>query len=337
MAIDPEEPLNLGLLQLGYYTKFVTTQDNNYSAWRRNVDVITWEPTDTLGNDLGDYEIEIRAVPGVIQSNTKPSLLQKLYTDYVLDGAHAHTLGFYSPYTGQLEVSWEQVSNYFSPIWDQNYGEGWSLNSFLHQEFWYKIGWSYEAALYKKGTLEQVTDWQVIYTVTTTDVKSSDNLIVKPVLAPDFINDLQNLNDHNGTTNNYYIDNTVINMSNGDGTENTDKPWWSYLLEAIVGMLNNLIDLIAGIGRDIINGLFDLVKELGVNIVDFFSDLIGNIKNNDQAIDFNSPDLNITDSDLIPMSEFKSLGNNFLRIYLDNKLGYMLVIPLIILLVRLII
>lgn len=331
------DPIQRGNLVASFYTRFAGSGSNeNINTWRENVDVIQWDNIDSLGYDIGNYGlIEIRAVPGEYIDNNKNGLIVKTIQDFVLDTANIYSFGYFNPYDMEFNRKWSDMNNHFT-----NNIPGFSIFNYYLDELWHKNGWIWQVRIVdKEDTSIPITEWQTIYNTTS---YTGNDIFNNPNFDPDLVNTIQEINTTNNTNNNYYnntnwyINNTTINMSNPDGTDTTDKPWWSYLLEGILSLLEKIVDAVGGLFSDIIKGIFDLISNIGINILDTFTDLWNGFLDIFNDIDFNNdnPDYDIglpenTDEviDIIPA---------FLRGLNRSGLMWMIWIPLVFSIIKII-
>ena len=102
-SVDPVPEINYGdLINLGYNTKIAGSGD----AAINNLDTITWNPEqDANGNDISDMNVTIRAVPGKYSAQSSQSILEQLYSNFVLDTLHVSELETVNASDGSFSIS----------------------------------------------------------------------------------------------------------------------------------------------------------------------------------------------------------------------------------------
>lgn len=325
--VDPEPVINFGQLKIGFSTD-IAYSGGNQNAWRKNKDTIYFDRYDTLGNDLFGYNIELQAVPYDVEGSSQQNIISQGINDYVFNTVKAGQLGVWSPGQGSIDFTWEFITDRFSPIWWSNYEDNWSLTGWYLSEHWYRVGWAYRARLLDNEE-NVLIDWQWIYNGTSIDGEDVNNIINNNGLTPELVNSINNINNNNHTTNNNTYNNQVINYYNED--QESDGSWLEALLNGIFSTLGNLIDLIKGLFHDILEGLWDLIKTLGVNLIDFFSNIIDNIIDLFSQIDLTLPQFETPEVE--GDDWFKDLMTQFVGMFTDNGIGFVIFIPLILFLI----
>lgn len=257
LAVDPEEPSNIGLLNASYYTRISGSGDKSTF----NEDVITWDMIDSNGNFLQDYNVEIQAVPGHFEADSKVSLLQETFNNWVSNSDLAVQVYKGSTVPNERSFFWGDIANRFESIKTWN-GRFWSL--FAKDDYWYQYGWIYQIRLLDED-FEPLTEWQDLYTATAYKPSATNTIENSDDLTPELVNTIEDINDGNNITINWYINNYEINVQ---PEEQTSKPWWSYILDAIL----DLISSITGLAGDILAFLGHLIDDiLGLFKFDSFS------------------------------------------------------------------
>lgn len=275
-AVDPEPPApDYGdLVNVGYNTKIAGSGD----AAINNLDTISWNPEqDVNGNDISDMSVTIRAVPGKYSAQSSQSLFEQLYSNFVLDTLHVSELDTVNASDGSFSVTWNDVVHEFDLLGIPGFWFA-TKDTVKDPEGGYiKRGWIYQIRLEGEG---YTGDWQTVYTATSSGVQNDLTIVNSSTINQTLINSITEINNLNNTENNWYINNTTINMGEYSDPGSSGKPWWAYLLEAIVSLLNGVIDAIANLVGSIIDGL------LGLFSFDSFS--IPNFTTNKQIIKQNS-------------------------------------------------
>ena len=234
-AVAPEPVINYGLLDMHYSANI------NPGLIESSVDHIVSNGYDVNGNDLSGNILQIRAIPGYYTDESRELINQLNVTDFVRqDDALYVVYSDVITHENKIDLEWSQVVQHFPP------GIRWfGFVPYLDpvEQVYYARGWIYEYCVTNLDG-DTLIDWTRIYNTTgmppavTTPIVSSDNL------NPDLVNAIEVINNINNNTENWYLQNIEINMTNSEGTESTQKPWWAYLLEAILGFLNNILDTI---------------------------------------------------------------------------------------------
>lgn len=253
-AVDPLPPTppppNYGDL---IDVRFNTSIAGSGSAAVNNIDHITWNP-DHDSNEImfdGTERVQIKAIAGNYTSSTRNGLLAGTVSDFDYNSSAEHMLAEYPVTRGYYDVTWNHV------IEQLHSG---SISDFLQirkdNETWLKSGWIYQIRLVAG---EYTGQWITIYNGTSSGVQNSLTIENSTELNTTLINTIQEINNiNNSIDEDWTINNIVINMENSDGTESTDKPWWAYLLEAIVSLISGVLDFLGHLIGDLIAAIVDL-------------------------------------------------------------------------------
>ena len=321
------------LLNVGFYTKFVNSQQSNVSQMALNTDVITWDNyQDSNGNDLNDINlrVDIQAATVDFEANTKSDLLNQTINDMVT-GSWSDLITI-SPNVGEYSFTWDTVAK--ALFGTNNVTVNWWNNLFNVYDsargVFFKKGWIYRIRL-RTYDDSYVGNWQIIYNVTSAPPSDSEKVYTNyyvynyTVPDPDTYDVLQNINNINNTENNWYFNgdpfNPFVDTDNGG--------WLSKLLETII----SLVDKILGFFSNIFDGLVDLLLGLFGNInpsdtfFNWFSDLFNDIGD----IDLTLPQFNLPNVDI---SSFNRLVDETMKIFSDNDLSFLIFIPLLILIIK---
>ena len=328
------QPVSFGdLLNVGFYTKFVNSQQSNVSQMALNTDVITWDNyQDSNGNDLNDINlrVDIQAATVDFEANTKSDLLNQTINDMVT-GSWSDLITI-SPNVGEYSFTWDTVAK--ALFGTNNVTVNWWNNLFNVYDsargVFFKKGWIYRIRL-RTYDDSYVGNWQIIYNVTSAPPSDSEKVYTNyyvynyTVPDPDTYDVLQNINNINNTENNWYFNgdpfNPFVDTDNGG--------WLSKLLETII----SLVDKILGFFSNIFDGLVDLLLGLFGNIdpsdtfFNWFSDLFNDIGD----IDLTLPQFNLPNVDI---SSFNRLVDETMKIFSDNDLSFLIFIPLLILIIK---
>lgn len=264
MNVEPEPEITYGdLINVGYNTKIAGSGD----AAINNLDTITWNPEqDENGNDISDMSVTIRAVPGKYSAQSSQSILEQLYSNFVLDTLHVSELDTVNASNGSFSVTWNDVVHEFDLLGIPGFWFA-TKDTVKDPEGGYiKRGWIYQIRLVGE---DYTGDWQTVYTATSSGVENDLTIVNSSTINQTLINSITEINNLNNTENNWYINNTTINMGEYSDPGSSGKPWWAYLLEAIVSLLNGVIDAIANLVGSIIDGLLGLFSFDSFSIPDF--------------------------------------------------------------------
>lgn len=195
-----------------------------------NIDRIVWNrAVDTNGNELPTgARVQIRAIPGKYIGNTANDVLTKTYTDFVLDHSKQLIIVDIIASRGVYETKWSEVVDHFG-----FFPYSWVPNIQYIDNEYFKMGWIYQIRLQVD---DYYSDWTNIYTATSSGASESQTITDSDEISQQLVQDINIVNQlNNTTTTNWYINETTIN--NSEYTENTNgKPWWAYLLEAILSL-----------------------------------------------------------------------------------------------------
>lgn len=249
-AVDPVVPTIWGdLLDV----KFNTSIAGSGSAATNNIDQITWDPVqDSNGNALtSEQRVEIKAIAGNYTASSRNGLFGLGATDFDYNSGIEHLIGDVAANRGEFHIEWSEV------IRQLNDG---SISDFLNirksDDVWLKSGWIYQ---YRFIADDYTGEWHTIYNGTSAGVQNSINIEQSTQINTNLINTIVEINTlNNSEYQNWTINNTVINMENSDGQETTDKPWWSYLLEAIVSLIDGVLTFLGNLIGDLISAIIDL-------------------------------------------------------------------------------
>lgn len=249
-AVEPVEPVLWGdLLDV----KFNTSIAGSGSAATNNIDQITWDPVqDSNGNALtSEQRVEIKAIAGNYTASSRNGLFGLGATDFDYNSGVEHLIGDVAANRGEFHIEWSEVI--------QQLNDG-SISDFLNirksDDVWLKSGWIYQ---YRFVADDYTGEWHTIYNGTSAGVQNSINIEQSTQINTNLINTIVEINTlNNSEYQNWTINNTVINMENSDGQETTDKPWWAYLLEAIVSLIDGVLNFLGNLIGDLISAIIDL-------------------------------------------------------------------------------
>lgn len=329
-AIGPVEPVIMGDLVTGFYTQFATRGNNDDSiiAMRLNKDTITWDTTDSLGNDLSGilWVVDIRAVPVQYSSATKNNLLLQTISDVLLS-TDTYDITTISASQGQFSITWgDLVDNYL-----ENFGSLKQLFAMFNESEWIQKGWIYQVRLRSLSEDRPYEgEWQTVYN-TTSSAPSDAQTIMNYYyytngngLNPGVINSIQNINTTNNTTNNWYVDDQEIDTD-------PDHSWIEKLIEALVSLVQSILDFFKGIFDglvDLLLGLLDGFDPVG-SFMGWWSDLL----NGFNGIDLTLPEFNLPEIEGI--ESLSILPQKTIELFTDNGLGIVIFVPLILMILRL--
>lgn len=267
VAPDAEIPDYGDLILNGYKTNIA----GSGNAAVNNKDTISWEPVDTNGNDITNCQVTIRAVPGQYSAESKASLLEKSYSDFVLNTLNATQLGTYPAREQSHAFTWGNVISVLNlPFL--------SISSMIKRdETWIKNGWIYQIRLEDEEN-NYIGEWQTVYTGTAAGVKNDLTIINSTTLNQDLINVITSINNRNEVTNNWTIINIII-VPNPDPTPTpepgtdpgSDSNWLSALLQAIVDLISGILSFLGGIVQSIIDGILGLFSFDDFELYDILS------------------------------------------------------------------
>lgn len=227
-AIGPTPPIQWGTLKdIGFSTSLATNGTVNVGL---NRDKIYWNGlTDTLDNELTEIQkVEIHA-QGTYYTQVQSGVISLTewlssitFDDIQLSGTSDILLGTFNANKGYAEFSWNAVANALNiPI--QN------TSAYKDNDIWYQEGWIYKVRLTDPDT-GYVGNWQTLYTITAMPPESTQDVYNTSFLNENIINVVNEVNNINNETNennyvteNYEINNTVINYpENPDGNKIID-------------------------------------------------------------------------------------------------------------------
>ena len=321
-AVDPVEPVNWGLVDVKGYQTNVAGQGQ---ASINNVDVISWDNAiDTNGNDITSGNVRIRFLPGEYKAETKNSLIQKTYNDFILDVVHATDGNVFPVTDGSASFRWSDVIHTLNlPFL--------SIYSLINEnDAWIKRGWIYEIRL---EIDDFVGEWQPIYASTSSGVKNDMTIVNTTVISQDTITAIQNINNLNNTTNIWIINGQPVdpNPEQTPPESDDEKPWWVYLLEMInntLGIQNQYINEGTDESQDVVNSFEGDHNDLNVTVNDY--DDIENTVVND--MNDNIDNLAI-ESDLIKNNSFinsaRWVAEQYTTLTTNNPIGSILKFSLV--------
>lgn len=329
-AVGPVEPVSMGDLVTGFYTQFATRGNNDDSiiAMRLNKDTITWDTTDTLGNDLSGilWVVDIRAIPVQYSSATKNNLLLQTISDVLLS-TDTYDITTISASQGQFSITWgDLVDNYL-----ENFGSLKQLFAMFNESEWIQKGWIYQVRLRSLSEDRPYEgEWQTVYN-TTSSAPSDAQTIMNYYyytngngLNPGVVNSIQNINTTNNTTNNWYVDDQEIDTD-------PDHSWIEKLIEALVSLVQSILDFFKGIFDglvDLLLGLLDGFDPVG-SFMGWWSDLL----NGFNGIDLTLPEFNLPEIEGI--ESLSILPQKTIELFTNNGLGIVIFVPLILMILRL--
>ena len=321
-AVDPVDPIVWGLVDVKGYQTNVAGQGQ---ASINNVDVISWDSAiDTLGNDITTGNVRIRFLPGEYRAETKNSLIQKTYNDFILDVVHATDGNVFPVTDGSASFRWSDVIHTLNlPFL--------SIYSLINEnDAWIKRGWIYEIRL---EIDDYVGEWQPIYASTSSGVENDMTIVNTTVISQDTITAIQNINNINGTTNIWIINGQPVdpNPEQSPPESDDEKPWWVYLLEMInntLGIQNQYINEGTDESQDVVNSFEGDHNNLNVTVNDY--DDIENTVVND--MNDNIDNLAI-ESDLIKNNSFinsaRWVAEQYTTLTTNNPIGSILKFSLV--------
>ena len=341
-------PVNYGdLIDVGFYTNFTNSQQSTYSAMKNNVDTIKWNGfQDSSGNSINTlgFRVQIQAAVVDYEANTKSDLLNQTISDMITgDWTDLITI---SANIGEKSFTWENVAqtllstNYNLDFWNKlSIFQGYNQQSQLK---YMKEGWIYRIRLINL-TDEYEGDWQIVYTLQGAPAGDSEGTIQHiynyntTIPEQTVYNDCDNINNYNNTTNNWYMNDTPMDVSNDTET------WVEKLIKFIIGvvdkiagLIDKLINIILDVFGSILDGLVDMILELfdGLDLKELFFGWFSDLKDYIESIDLTLPVFNLPE--MPQVSSFNRLVQETMNIFINNNLGFVIFIPLILLIVRLV-
>lgn len=264
-AISPEPEINWGEIIISYRQNIYTEHPEN------NLDMISWNAyMDTAGNDLQGKNIEIQAIAGYFEGSSYADLKQTRFSDWLASTHPAVTM-----YKGDIELShqeydWGMVASNFRSI---NTLGTWFWNIFTNEGTWYQYGWRYQARLLDED-LKPLTDWQLIYTGNSYSPSATETLTDDEPLTPDDVDTINDINDENGTTNNWYINNTVI--TNNEYNETYQQ-----------NIIENIYNILQGTPDDGLHNKAEDVQQTIDNAIDTEDDYLNDLQTQLNDIELN--------------------------------------------------
>lgn len=225
---EDDPVINWGTLKdIGFSTSLATNGTVNVGL---NRDKIYWNGlSDTLDNELTENQkVEIHA-QGIYYTQVQAGVISLTewlssitFDDIQLSGTSDVLLGTFNANKGYAEFSWNAVANALNiPI--QN------TSAYKDNDIWYQDGWIYKVRL-TDPTTGYIGNWQTLYTITAMPPEQTQNVYNTSFLNENIINVVNEVNNINNETNennyvteNYEINNTVINYpENPDGNKIID-------------------------------------------------------------------------------------------------------------------
>lgn len=210
-AEDPTTPINYGQIDnLKYYSNLLTSNPAG------NVDTIYWNGyQDTNGNDITGLKIEIKAESGYFTAQDRPSLLQETFANWIRDNKPSVTIYKGTTLQEKVAVEWQTVANKFKQNTETLGQFFWSI--FAKEGWYYQYGWRYYARLLDENE-DPISEWQELIQATSYTPQATETLTDDEPLTPDDVDTINDINNQNNTTNNWYVNNTVINNNEYNNT-----------------------------------------------------------------------------------------------------------------------
>lgn len=325
------DPISYGdLIDVGYSTNLTNSQQSNYLQMRNNKDFITWNGyEDSNGNQINtlEYEVEIQAYATEYEAQTKTGLLGLTLTDLQNYGTPV-TIYEGSANRGEFSILWGDVADALNgtsttiDFWSQ-------MAPHSYENMWYSNGWLYRIRL-KTTDDSYVGDWQTIYTMASSPPKDAETVYNYYYyyggqgLTDDVVDVLYNINTSNNTSNVYYINGNQVDPSGGSSN------WLETLLKFISDMIGKILDLFGNMFDSVLDFLLNLFD--GFDPVGTFMNWWNRLKQLFNSIDLTLPSFNLTEADI---SSFSILVQKTIEIFTLNGLGFIIFIPLIVMIVRL--
>lgn len=306
-AIDPEpEGPDYGYVA---GTQYNTRINGSRDHVGQNIDRLVWlTDVDSKGNVLPvDARIQIRAIPGMYTGNSKQDVLTKTYTDFIIDNTNAVQLVDLVLDVGKYEIMWEEVANKLSIPFS-------SVQSIIQgSDYFYKMGWIYQIRLQVDNYF---SDWQTVNTATSSGASESQTIVDSEAMTQNLIDVILTINTLNESVNtNWTINNYTISMDTYNEPSSGDKPWWAYLLEAILSVFD-----VDGDSQQVINNTNTLNVDFNDKLNEYNQIEDQQIQNLDDSLD----QIN-TESDLINNNKFINSANwvtqQYNRITNNNPVG----------------
>lgn len=215
-------PIQWGTLKdIGFSTSLATNGTVNVGL---NRDKIYWNGlTDTLDNELTDNQkVEIHAIGNFYRGSSLEDLYSLMIVDLNYPVNSDYNMGYFNANKGYTEISWQAVANGLNMNLDK-------ITPHQDNSDWYKYGWIYKVRL-TDPTTGYIGNWQTLYTITSMPPEQTQNIYNTSFLNENIINVVNEVNNINSETNennyvteNYEINNTVINYpENPDGNKIID-------------------------------------------------------------------------------------------------------------------
>lgn len=330
-SVSPVPPINHGdLIDVGYSTNLTNSQQSNYLQMRNNKDYITWNGyEDSNGNQINtlDYEVEIQAYATEYEAQTKTGLLGLTVTDLQNYGTPV-TIYEGSANRGEFSILWGDVADALNGtsttinFWSQ-------MAPHSYENMWYSNGWLYRIRL-KTTDDSYIGDWQTIYTMASSPPVDAETVYNYYYyyggqgITDDVVDVLYNINTSNNTSNVYYINGNQVDPSGGSSN------WLETLLKFISDMIGKILDLFGNMFDSVLDFLLNLFE--GFDPVGTFMNWWDRLKQLFNGIDLTLPSFNLPEADI---SSFSILVQKTLEIFTLNGLGFIIFIPLIVMIVRL--
>lgn len=307
LAVDPEPTgPNYGYVA---GTQYNTRINGSRDHVGQNIDRIVWlTDVDSKGNELPvTARVQIRAIPGMYTGNSKQDVLTKTYTDFILDNTNAVQLVDLVLDVGKYEIMWEEVASKLSIPFS-------SVQSIIQgSDYFYKMGWIYQIRLQVD---DYFSEWQTVNTATSSGASESQTIVDSEEMTQDLIDVILTINTLNQSeTTNWTINNYTISMDTYNEPSSGQKPWWAYLLEAILSVFD-----VDGDSQQIINNTNTLNVDFNDKLNEYNQIEDQQIHNLDDSLDEIS-----TESDLINNNKFINSANwvtqQYNRITNNNPVG----------------
>ena len=329
LAVDSTPTINYGDLDIHYSTNIA----GSGNAINQNQDVLTWSNISSTGEDLSSGVLELRLVPGIYSASDKSTLLTQLYSDFVVDYTNIYYLDSIPISNGSYAMTWEQIYKHL----DENASATNPLFNYLAiqytGEYWQKVGWIWQYRVYIDDEyLDE--EYTTIYTATSSGVSNSEKIINATTYNYDLQTTINNINNvNNDTTNNYWYYQT-INVPNTTPSS-SDNSWLSTLIQVIGDLVNKILDLLGNAFDTIFNGIIDLIKSLGIDLLGVFTTIFNNIIDFFDNLDLTSSNYLLPSSWTTDINSFSSILDNFFNVWFSNGIGFMIMIPLLLVVVGL--
>lgn len=290
-------------------TQYNTRINGSRDHIGQNIDRIVWlTDVDSKGNELPvDARVQIRAIPGMYTGSSKQDVLTKTYTDFILDNTNAVQLVDLVLDVGKYEIMWEEVANKLSIPFS-------SVQSVIQgSDYFYKMGWIYQIRLQVD---DYFSEWQTVNTATSSGASESQTIVDSEEMTQDLIDVILTINMLNQSeTTNWTINDYTISMDTYNEPSSGQKPWWAYLLEAILSVFD-----VDGDSQQVINNTNTLNIDFSDKLNEYNQIEDQQIQNLDDSLDQIS-----IESDLINNNKFINSANwvtqQYNRITNNNPVG----------------